>query len=726
MRNSLLISIFLVFLSTAASAQVPSPSPSPTPVDNDVVKISTTLIQVDVTVTDRKGKPITDLKPEDVEIYENGKKQKITNFSFVSSGRPVGAKTDTKTGSKSTDPGFQLPPPPVRPENVRRTMAIVVDDLTMSFESVPTTRDAVRTFVREQMQEGDLVAILRTGTGIGLLQQFTTDKRLLLAAADKIRFNMSGGARVGIFNPFVATLDERVIGTQSASGLPRDRHESEKLDTEINNLRQSIFITGTLGAINYIIRGMKDLPGRKSITLISDGIRLFTRDSGGGITGPQTLDSLRSLTDLANRASVVIYAIDARGLAVAGLTAEDDVAGLSSAGLEQRLSSRRDELIDTQTGLQYLAKQTGGFAVVNQNAINRGLQRVIDDQNYYLVGFEPNQETFDPRKNRFNKLEVKVLRKDAKVRYRSGFYAIADEKIAELTRTSSTPLQALYDALTSPFGVNDISLRLNALFMVGDRRSTELRSYLHADARGLTFVKDPATGKHKTTFDLVTYTFVDNGKPLDGKQGTISVTLSDEGYRLMQERGFVYNFVVPIKKAGAYQVRVAIRDTATNKTGSAYQFVEIPNIKKDRLALSGVVLGNIGIADVSKLRDMTSEAALKAINPVSNTAIRQFRPGSLLTYEMTVYNPKLDPMGAVDLSVQARVFSERQLIFDGQPTKLREQLQTAGEIPWQGSLELGPGLRPGNYTLQLIVTDNNVRGTGKIASQFVPYEIVDK
>ncbi len=71
--------------------QIASPTASPTPHRNfekreDVVKISTSLIQVDVTVTDKSGKVVRDLKPEDFEIYENGVKQNITNFSFVDSG----------------------------------------------------------------------------------------------------------------------------------------------------------------------------------------------------------------------------------------------------------------------------------------------------------------------------------------------------------------------------------------------------------------------------------------------------------------------------------------------------------------------------------------------------------------------------------------------------------------------------------------------------------------
>src|SRR2546423_74201 len=124
-----LLTLIFTFAICAAAQQV-KPSPKPTPSDEDVVKISTNLIQIDVSVTDKNGKPVTDLRPEEVEVYENGEKQKITNFSFISATRFVEQKPKQpdKTG---------VPPPPtqvLRPGQIRRTIALVVDDLSLSFE----------------------------------------------------------------------------------------------------------------------------------------------------------------------------------------------------------------------------------------------------------------------------------------------------------------------------------------------------------------------------------------------------------------------------------------------------------------------------------------------------------------------------------------------------------------------------------------------------------------
>jgi len=179
----------------------------------------------------------------------------------------------------------------------------VVDDLTLSFESTYYVRRALKKFVDEQMQEGDLVAIIRTGAGIGALQQFTTDRRQLYAAIEKVRWNSSGTGNIGAFAPLQARIDtggeerEPEAGERTAEGIER----------EFDDFRESVFATGTLGAVNFVVRGMQDLPGRKSIMLLSDGFKLFTKDAGGTTDSGRVLQSLRRLVDQANRASVVIY-----------------------------------------------------------------------------------------------------------------------------------------------------------------------------------------------------------------------------------------------------------------------------------------------------------------------------------------------------------------------------------------------------------------------------------
>src|SRR5262249_25623633 len=151
---------------------------------------------------------------------------------------------------------------------------------------------------------------------------------------------------------------------------------------------------GTLGALNFVVRGLRELPGRKSAILISDGLRLFGRNRDN----TQVLDQVRRLTDLANRSSVVIYSLDAKGLQTLMPTAADNTGGVSGPQFAERIARMSQQNFDSQEGLTYLAGETGGFAVLNNNDINLGIQRALkDQQSYYLIGFDPENEKFDKK-----------------------------------------------------------------------------------------------------------------------------------------------------------------------------------------------------------------------------------------------------------------------------------------------------------------------------------------
>src|SRR5262245_62885700 len=185
---------------TEPSKTTNRPAQSRAPKD-EPVRISVTLVQVDAVVTDARGKQVTDLKPEDFEVLEDGRPQRITNFSYVSAETSLPEPRLASPRDKLAPP---LPPSPLRPDQVKRTVAVVVDDLGMSFESIAYARDALKKFVDQQIETGDLVAIIRSGAGIGALQQFTTDKRQLYAAIDRLRWNPMGSGGISPFQPITS------------------------------------------------------------------------------------------------------------------------------------------------------------------------------------------------------------------------------------------------------------------------------------------------------------------------------------------------------------------------------------------------------------------------------------------------------------------------------------------------------------------------------------------
>lgn len=708
MKNLLLAFAFSLLATTFCIAQaVPNPTPTP---DDDVVKISTNLIQIDVTVTDKKGKVITDLKPEEIEIYENGDRQKITNFSFVSSVKPTEEKP--KETDKTAAP---VPTSKLRPEQVRRTFALVVDDLTLSFESAYYTRRALKKFVDEQMQDGDLVAIVRTGAGIGALQQFTYDKRMLYAAIEKVKWNPMGSGGISVFAPIEPAPE---TGAGLSGQLDSGEDDTPSGAETLEDFRTSVFATGTLGALRYIVQGMGDLPGRKSVILFSDGFRIFERDNSTG----RVFDFLKTLVDTANRSSVVFYTIDPRGLQFTGFTAADNTSGMNAQRMSDAMSERSEQLSATQDGLRYLARETGGFAVVNNNDINGGVRRVLEDQSYYLIGYDPDSDTFDPLKRKFNKLTVKVLRKGAEVRYRSGFFNVADRPASTNTVAVGTPLQQIQRALLSPFAVTGIDLRLNALFGNDAKTGSFVRSLLHIDASDIKFT-DEADGSKKAVFDVIAVSFGDNGQPVDQIAKTYTLNAKPEAFKKISTEGFVYHFSFPVKKAGPYQYRVAIRDSQGGKVGSASQFVEVPNLKKSGLTLSSIVIENLSQQEYQRSLETLPQNIES--DPMSDTALRRVKQGSILRYGFEIYNTKLNAEKRPQLQYKIRVFREGKLVLDGtqKPFELLGQTDMT-HLKMAGAIALGTEMSPGDYILQVVVTDPLAKAKKQIATQTVQFEVV--
>src|SRR5260221_10656332 len=246
MKIKLLLRPGIALLLLAAAFSQPrnwGPAPAQESPDMPVLRVTVNLVQVDAVVTDSKGKQVTNLTADDFEDLQDGKRQKITKFSYISTAAPTPAPIAPVPSGPAIRSAPAPPPVRLRPSQVRRTIALVVDDLGLSFESTAQIRSALKKFVDQQMQPGDLVAIIRTGAGMGALQQFTSDKRQLYAAIERVKYNMMG--RVGI-SSFAA------LEGIDADAPPIDTTSSDEE-------REQIFSAGSLGAMRYVIEGLKEV-----------------------------------------------------------------------------------------------------------------------------------------------------------------------------------------------------------------------------------------------------------------------------------------------------------------------------------------------------------------------------------------------------------------------------------------------------------------------------------
>jgi len=668
------------------------------------VRITTNLVQLDAVVT-KDDKLVTDLTAADFQIIEDGKPQTITNFSYIwniaetpdSSEKPVASKKGIVVPSK---------PRAIRADDAHRTIAIVVDDLGISFESIGRVRAQLRNFVQQDMRPDDLIAIIRTGGEVGALQQFTTDKRLLLRAIDNLRWNHCGRAGISVIAP---------LGSANTVGLCSDMNYP---------------LGGTTQALKFILGGMRTMSGRKSMVILSDNLPLDSPDnylpsavtpvlptSDAAVTDRQPTDlqfgietSFLNLAELAVRASVVIYGASTAGVQPIGRTAADNATvNLRPTGSQpfEILRSRARLLQDNQAGLDLLARTTGGFSIKNSNDF--GLRRFARDQEgYYLLGYRPAEQTFD---RRFHQIKVRVKRAGLKVRTRSGFLGLTDEETQPPKLTGADRINL---ALMSPFGASDIEVHLAALFANLPQQGSLIRSLLHFPADGLTFAEQ-ADGSYESAFTLSCVVFGENGKVVQHVRESREIRLQNTALAQVRRDGLVYQLDVPLKDAGAYQFRVAVSNEDASKIGTAREFIDIPQLN-GRLALSGITLSG----------DKASKTDA-ADNNLSKPIVRRFHSGEAILYGYVIYNATPEKLSRLPiLTAQSRLFRDGKLVHTGEPRVIEVGNQNDLErITAGGSLQLGAALEPGDYILQVIVNDTLVKGRYSTATQWSDFQIIN-
>lgn len=697
-------------------------------------RTSTNLVVIDAVVTDDRGRHVRDLTAEDFEVVQSGRRMEVRQSVYVETG-PAGSEV---AAAPATSPAPIAPVPPA--VQVRRTpaigdakvapdariIAVVVDDLGLSFESTASTRRALTKFVDGQMRPGDLVAILRASTGAGALQQFTTDKRLLHAAIDRVRWTILSRSGITAFTP-VSKPDATGAPSLSGSGTAEADNENT-----MEGLRTALLAAGSLGALEYVIRGVESLPGRKSVVFISEGMRLIERPKGFASAGSgRVYRAFTRVMDRANRAGVVVYTMDPRGLATGGLTAEDDPhpqspppgpgtgASLSAAAQEavlQSASDRRVFLLDSQEALVYIAEQTGGFAILNTNDLNLGFRRVLDDlAGYYLIGYEGEPDSvraWDP-----GRVRVRVKRPGVRVRARKGLFGPSDvERPVESASGDPLVLAAL-----SPFSATDLDVRVTALFGHDAGTGSFLRSLFFVDPAGIEFVKQD-DGKHVAQLTVALLTMDGEGRPATEWRRLIDLQLAPKTYQMARQRGILYHARIPIARWGAYQLRAAVRDERTNKLGSSSQFVEVPRVGKGRIALSSIIMHS---AAASKAPDTPAGVAVPdALEPTVFGApwVRIFNAGSDAVYTYEIYDGVTDATNT--LSTVAVLLRDGQLVFTGPVSSIsRRNGSAVRAVPVAGRLSFSSATPPGSYTLRVTVSHHRGGRLVRQHDQWASFEV---
>jgi hypothetical protein len=499
----------------------------------------------------------------------------------------------------------------------------------------------------------------------------------------------------------------------------------------VDKLRSDLATSGTLGALEYVLRGIEALPGRKSVVFVSEGFDLGIKDAKAS----RNWSAFTRVMDRANRAGVVIYSMDARGLQTAGLTAEDDpqTAKMSMPGSSGTDGGkirdvvvgagrgRVDQVRISQDSLVYLAQQTGGFAVLNTNDLVAGMNRVIaDTKGYYLLGFDtsiPANDRWDP-----NDIRIRTRRPGLTVRARRGLFGPADKDRPR----DAAPTDPLLAATLSPFATGALDVRLTTLFAHDKDAGSYVRSLFFIDPAGLTFVTG-ADGRHEADLSMLLLAIGDNGQSVGQARLQVPLRLDDDAYALLRQRGLLYSARLPIKEAGGYQIRAAVQDDRSKAIGSSAQFVEVPKVGKDQVALSGVVMMDVASASARPGSTATATGMrtdVIADGVLGEPAVKIFKPGSEVAYTFEIYDGRGKRQDG--FATQATLLRDGKAFYTTPPAPVGAAAKDAkpvGAVAVGGKLSLGRGLPRGTYTLQVSVAPQSGTSRGRQASQWVDFEV---
>jgi hypothetical protein len=277
----------------------------------------------------------------------------------------------------------------------------------------------------------------------------------------------------------------------------------------------------------------------------------------------------------------------------------------------------------------------------------------------------------------------------------------------------------LAEALQSPFGDNRIHVRLTTLFAQSPVAGSFLDAMLHVDAKDLKFTDQP-DGWHKAVIDVEAVTFGDDGQAVESSAKTFTLQYKDGAYRNALRNGIVYDMQQPVKKPGAYQLRIALRDSDTEQLGSANEFIEVPDVSKGKLLLSSLVLHRyLPQSDAANPQAADAPEGQTSGSP----AMRVFAPGDDILYGYQILNPQVDSNQNAQIEASSRVFRDGAEIFTGTPQPMNTDVQTdLKKMVGGGVLKLGGKMQPGDYVLQVVVTDKIAKAT---ATQWSDFEVKD-
>lgn len=447
-------------------------------IESPLFRVRSELVLLDVIIADKDGNPITDLKENELEILEDGKKQKIDYFQFLSGADSAAAEAASQ--------GVAADPISLASPASRTSLAVFFDLASLEAPVFERAKKSLADFIQAELAPQTQVMLATYRVGMEVRQPFTDDKSKLLEALEAIQPAPEAQSALASFGQFSKQLEELFHGAVPGSE-PAAMAATQGKSFVVGLQRQMAAVSSALTAF---CQSLRPLPGRKQVLLYSSGYpmqpmsivrQLIDKRTRANYSAPRNEAALRpgpdgtpalpdplapdvldtrgaqptkssvhkermaailsggsgvdmgaylqEVIDEANRSQVSFYSVDARGL-----VASSGAGGAGDRGLDSLLGSEyvaelRDAVTRApQAFLTDLASNSGGLSFLNSNDLSSGLNRAqADARSYYLVAYRPKNKR---KEGKFHTIDVKLKRSGAQARHRQGYLEGDPEKMA--------------------------------------------------------------------------------------------------------------------------------------------------------------------------------------------------------------------------------------------------------------------------------------------------------
>jgi VWFA-related protein len=419
------------------------------------IKTNVRQVLVPAVVTGKNGRPVSNLEESDFTVFEDDVPQHIAAFSKTYD--PSLEISSPPVARGSTPSSKPVSPARIGPDSPTRTYLVCVDTLHSNLGNVAEARHALKKFFEHEHDAKAQYALMNLSRQIDVVQDSTRDPSLVLSALGSKKFQSSilhgEASSIAADGETLRRMLERF--SPEACKLPVTRERGTVPDYCSDMKRETqLFITKSaertalltrafLQEMKTIISVMAAMPTQRTLILISDGFNLvpgrelfgiasayFPDDPEWRFNQRDTQSELDELLRLAQKDSVIVYALDSRGLYTPASTGLGDPSHRGNGDWthnNQMIDMMKNEdtiAWENGSAMAQLAAATGGIYFENNNDLLAGIRRAFDDERErYLIAYTPSNESAD---GKYRKIRVTVKDKNLRVDAKAGYWATAN------------------------------------------------------------------------------------------------------------------------------------------------------------------------------------------------------------------------------------------------------------------------------------------------------------